>query len=310
MAFAIIRLPLGIISFTVAVVWWSIAVGGLSWPLWGWALPRGEQNQGLPELLGLGDSYLIDAIFYTVLGLIFALTLRWVIAAAAWAHAGPAVMMLSSRASMQEEVAAARASRDAGRTAQAGELRRLERDIHDGPQQQLVRLSMDLGRVRRQMDSNPQRAREILDEAIARSGSTLDELRALSRGIAPPLLVDRGLQAALQEIVDRAALPVHLQYDVREPLPEHVETAVYFVASEALTNVAKHARAYYASVHVESDGRELTVAVIDDGIGGAHLSKGSGLAGLADRVRSVDGVLEVQSPDGGPTIVQARMPCA
>lgn len=311
--FALVRLPLAIISFTLTVVWWSLAVGGLTWPIYGWALPRGEQNTSLPELLGMGDSYAIDTAFYLLIGAVFAATLRWAVAAAAWMHAGPAVLMLSSRAAMQEELNAARASRDAGRTAQASELRRLERDIHDGPQQQLVRLSMDLGRARLQMERDTQRAQEILDEAIARSGATLDELRALSRGIAPPLLVDRGLKAALQEIVDRAPIPVHLEYAVDQPLPEHLETIVYFVASESLTNMAKHAEASFGSVHVVREstvhGPELRVSVTDDGIGGAHIAKGSGLSGLVDRVRSVDGMLDILSPAGGPTVIEARIPC-
>lgn len=311
--FALLRLPLGIISFTLTLVWWSLAVGGLTWPIYGWVLPRGEQNSSLPELLGMGDSYFIDAAFYLVIGIVFAATLRWAVYIAAWIHAGPAVLMLSSRAAMQEEISAARASRDAGRTAQASELRRLERDIHDGPQQQLVRLSMDLGRARHQMARDPQRAQEILDEAIARSGATLDELRALSRGIAPPLLVDRGLRAALQEIVDRAPIPVHLEYEVDGELPDHVQTTVYFVVSEALTNMAKHAQASFGSVHVVREaamhGPELRVAVTDDGVGGAHIAKGSGLSGLVDRVRSVDGMLDILSPAGGPTVIEARIPC-
>lgn len=313
-AFALVRLPLGIISWVIVVTWWSGAIAGLTYPLYGWAIPRGPDNQDLPELLGLGDNYFIACAFYLVIGAFFALTLRWAVLVASWVHAGPAVMMLSSRAQLQEEIATVQEGRAASRQAQAGALRRLERDIHDGPQQQMVRLSMDLGRARQQMERDPERARQILDEAITRSTSTLDELRALSRGIAPPILVDRGLQAALAEIVTRAPVPVHLQYDVDRELPEHIETTAYFVVSEALTNTAKHARAGLGSVLVtiEPNGRgaELRVVVTDDGGGGAHMAKGTGLAGLADRVRAVDGELEILSPPGGPTTIEARMPCA
>lgn len=314
-AFNLVRLPLGIASFTLATTWWAGALGGLSYPVWGWAIPRGPQHQDLPELLGLGDSFLVAVAFNLVVGLFFALTLRWVILAATWVHAGPALMMLSSRATMQQELASVHEGRAAARQAQAGSLRRLERDIHDGPQQQIVRLSMDLGRARQQLERDPARARAILDDAIARSTSTLDELRALSRGIAPPILVDRGLKAALDEIATRAPVPVHVQYDVDRELPEHIEITIYFVVSEALTNLAKHAQASLGSVLVtieprRSGGEEVRVLVTDDGIGGAHLGKGSGLAGLADRVRAVDGELDILSPAGGPTTIEARMPCA
>ena len=320
-AFQLVRLPLGIFSFTLIVVWWAGALGGLTYVLWGWSIPATEANHTLPELLGISGGWIVDTLVYFVMGLFFALTLRWAALVAAWAHAGPALLLLCGRAAMQDEVVAAQAgreaavaSRDATRTAEHGALRRLERDIHDGPQQQLVRLSMDLGRARRQMQSDPERAREILDEAIARSGSTLDELRALSRGIAPPLLVDRGLKSALEEIVTRAPVPVYLEYDVPQDLPEHIEAGAYFVVSECLTNMAKHAEASFASVRVALEptltSRELVVAVTDDGIGGADTAKGSGLAGLADRVRSLEGVLDVLSPAGGPTVIEARIPCA
>lgn len=326
-AFQLVRLPFGITSFTLVVTWWAGALGGLTYPLWGWSLPRSAGNTQLPELLGLGSSYLVEVLWYLAIGLFFAVTLRPVMLAAAWVHAGPAVLLLCGRAAMQQEVdaaeadrdaaqarrAAAEASRDAGRTAEHGALRRLERDIHDGPQQQLVRLSLDLARARRQLSEDPDQARRILDEAIGRSGDTLDELRALSRGIAPPLLVDRGLQAALAEITARAPVPVYLEYDVSRELDEHVETGAYFVVSESLTNIAKHSCARSGSVRVTVEptlhGQELVVSVTDDGVGGAHLAKGSGLAGLADRMRSLGGVLDVFSPAGGPTVVEARIPC-
>lgn len=318
--FQLVRLPLGIISFTLVVTWWAGALGGLTYAAWGWAIPKADEQQTLPELIGLGNGYLVEVIWYLLIGLFFVLTLRWVTFVAAWVHAGPALFMLCGRAAMQLEVDQAQAardsavaSRDATRTAQQTALRRLERDIHDGPQQQLVRLSMDLGRARHHLNSDPERAREILDDAIARSGSTLDELRALSRGIAPPLLVDRGLKSALEEIVTRAPIPVYLEFDVPDELPEHVEVGAYFVVSECLTNIAKHAQATFGSVRVEIEptvtGRELVVAVTDDGIGGAAVANGSGLAGLADRVRSLEGVLDVLSPAGGPTVIEARIPC-
>lgn len=298
------------IAFSLTVTWWSVAVGGLSWVLWGWALPRGGDNQGLPELIGLGPSYWVALGFWFVAGLLFAATLPWVVRASAWMVTGPAMLLLSGRAQLQQEVEYQVKGREAARTAEAGSLRRLERDIHDGPQQRLVRLTMDLGRAKKQINDDPGRARDTIDEAITQTRQTLDELRALSRGIAPPVLSDRGLRAALQEIVARSSVPVHLRMDVQEDLPDHVETAAYFVVSEALVNVAKHSMASYAVIELSYQRPVLTVEVSDDGVGGAQLAKGHGLVGLADRVRSVDGVLNVTSPPGGPTRVTAEISCA
>lgn len=295
-------------TFVLAVVWWAVAFGGLSWLLWGWATRFGD-SATLPEVMGLGGSYAIELAFYTVLGLLFLLTLPWVMRALAWINTGPALLLLSGRASQQREVEYLVQGREAARTAEAGSLRRLERDIHDGPQQRLVRLSMDLGRAKKQVDKDPELARSILDEAIGQTRATLDELRSLSRGIAPPVLADRGLRAAMEEIVARSTVPVHLRMDLPEDLPDHVQTAAYFVVSEALVNVAKHAMASYAVVELSLERKVLTVKVSDDGVGGAQLAKGHGLVGLADRVRGVDGILNVTSPPGGPTELTAEIPC-
>jgi signal transduction histidine kinase len=200
--------------------------------------------------------------------------------------------------------------RDSAVSAEATALRRLERDIHDGPQQRLVRLAMDLGRARQQLDSDPAAARATLDEALGQTRETLDELRALSRGIAPPILTDRGLAAALHALAARGVIPVRLTVDPElDRLPAVVESTAYFVVAEALTNVAKHSRATSCAVAVGLAHGRLQVAVVDDGQGGAHAAKGHGLAGLADRVRAAGGTLGVVSPDGGPTEIRAELPC-
>jgi len=223
-------------------------------------------------------------------------------------HGGLAEAVLCGRAELQQEVARVEGGRDAARVAEAASLRRLERDIHDGPQQRLVRLSMDLGRARRQLDQDPAKVAETLDAALLQARETVDELRSLSRGIAPPLLVDRGLRAALGELMVRSDIPVESVVRVPDDLPPHVETTVYFVVAEALTNVAKHSGADRVSVQVTAGDGAVTVRVEDDGRGGAHLGKGQGLAGLAQRVAGVDGSLELSSPDGGPTVVAATIP--
>ena len=227
---------------------------------------------------------------------------------AACLHGSLAHVMLSSRAELQQEVRRVEGGREAARVAEADSLRRLERDIHDGPQQRLVRLTMDLGRARRQLTEDPDRASETIDAALLQARETVDELRSLSRGIAPPLLVDRGLTAALGELTVRSEVPVEATIDVPDTLPPHVETAVYFVVAEALTNVAKHSAATRASVGVWMENGGVEVRVEDDGVGGAHLAKGSGLAGLQQRVLAADGRLEVSSPAGGPTVVSAFIP--
>ncbi|WP_344652778.1 sensor histidine kinase [Cryptosporangium japonicum] len=180
-------------------------------------------------------------------------------------------------------------------------LRRLERDLHDGPQQRLVRLALDLGRAEHRFDADPSGARVVLADAIDQTREALDELRALSRGIAPPVLVDRGLRGALAALVRRSPVPVTLSVDVPDELPADVETTVYFVVAEALTNVAKHSGATHCRVEV---GRRR-VTVTDDGAGGATVRPGHGLDGLR---RRLGGRLEVTSPAGGPTTLVARIP--
>jgi signal transduction histidine kinase len=152
--------------------------------------------------------------------------------------------------------------------------------------------------------------RDTLDEAIAQTQETLDELRALSRGIAPPVLADRGLAAALAAVAARSPVPVELAVDLpAERLTPVTENTAYFVVSEALANVAKYSHATACRVEVRGEGDRLRVVVEDDGIGGALLVPGHGLAGLADRLRAVDGALFLDSPGGGPTRLTAELPC-
>jgi len=195
-------------------------------------------------------------------------------------------------------------------TAEAAALRRLERDIHDGPQQRLVRLAMELGRAQHHFDSRPEAAREALADAIAATQEALDELRALSRGIAPPVLVDRGLREALTALAARSTTPVELDAaPLDRRLDAAVETAAYFVIAEALTNVAKHSHARRCAIGLRHGEGTVRVWVTDDGVGGAALDKGHGLRGLDDRLHAAGGRLRVTSPSGGPTTVTAELPC-
>jgi signal transduction histidine kinase len=189
------------------------------------------------------------------------------------------------------------------------ERRRLERDLHDGAQQRLVALRLHLRMARDRAAKDPDGAREMLDAAMAELDEALAELRELARGIHPAVLADRGLEPALNALASRAPLPVEVTEAPHERLPATVEAAAYFVVAEALTNVARYAEASHATVAVERRNGHALVEVRDDGVGGADVSRGTGLTGLADRLAALDGRLEVVSPSGGGTVVRADIPC-
>ena len=210
-------------------------------------------------------------------------------------------------AELRESLEELRASRARIVEAADAERRRLERDLHDGAQSRLVALALLLRTARRQAGDNPGLA-ETLDRAAQELQTSLGELRELARGIHPAVLSDRGLEPALHAVVDRAPVPVTLEVDTPERLPEPVETAAYFVVSEALANVAKYARANQATVAVRRVDGRVTVDVVDDGVGGADATHGSGLRGLADRVAALDGTLSLHSPAGQGTRLHAEIP--
>ncbi|MEW6581865.1 MAG: histidine kinase [Actinomycetota bacterium] len=187
--------------------------------------------------------------------------------------------------------------------------RRIERDLHDGAQQRLVAVALSLRMARGRIRDDPATAAELLDAAGAELDQALAELRELARGIHPAVLTDRGLGPALAALAGRSPVPVELDADIDGGLPAPVEAAAYFVAAEALTNVARYARATHARICVARVAGAARIEVRDDGVGGADPDAGSGLRGLADRVAALDGRLEVVSPPGGGTIVRAVIPC-
>jgi len=188
------------------------------------------------------------------------------------------------------------------------ERRRIERDLHDGPQQRLVAIAMDLGMARERLARDPDGARELLDKAHSASKEAITEMRQVARGIHPPVLTDRGLDAALSALAARSPVPVEVHVDVPVRPSPTVEAIAYFCVSEALTNVAKHSRATAARVDVRNAAGRLEVHVSDNGVGGADEAGGTGLHGLSDRVRAVDGSIEVTSPPGGPTVIVVSLP--
>ncbi len=195
------------------------------------------------------------------------------------------------------------------------ERRRIERDLHDGAQQRLVSLAMNLGMARARFTSAPEPVREAIADAHDEAVLALSEMREFIRGLHPAVLNDRGLDAALSGLAARAPLPVRVRVDAPRPASPSVEAVAYFIVSEALTNVVKHAQATQAEVTVTRRGDVLRIAVTDDGSGGAvppesdGAGAGTGLRGLAQRAAAVDGTLTIDSPPGGPTVIAAELPC-
>ncbi|MFE4518265.1 histidine kinase [Kitasatospora sp. NPDC056783] len=190
------------------------------------------------------------------------------------------------------------------------ERRRIERDLHDGAQQRLTSLAMNLGLARRTLKDVPPAVMQVIVEAHEEAQAAIDELRDLVRGLHPAVLEDRGLDAALSGVAARAPLPVRLEVDLSEQIAPTVEAVAYFTVSEALTNVAKHARANRVDLSVRTADGRLRLVISDDGVGGADPTRGTGLTGLRKRAASVDGTLSVLSPLGGPTTITVELPCA
>lgn len=213
------------------------------------------------------------------------------------------------QAEVRAQLTEVRASRARIVEATDAERRRIERDIHDGAQQRLVALSLAIGRARGQLGpaADPE-LEATLAQASDELRAALAELRELARGIHPAILTQAGLEPAVRSLVDRAAVPTTLDFALTSRLPEPVEAAAYFVVSEALTNVAKHAAAGSTRVGLRAEKGTLVVEVRDDGCGGADPARGSGLRGLRDRVEAVGGTLETMSPAGGGTTVRATLP--
>jgi signal transduction histidine kinase len=232
-----------------------------------------------------------------------------------WALMSAALLEPTRKAVLEGRVAALAASRADTVDSAAAEIRRIERDLHDGAQARLVALSMSLGLADELVADDPDRARVLLAEARQTTATVLQELRDLVRGIHPPVLADRGLVKAVRAMALDSPLPVGVRTtgfgDAEElRLPEPVEACAYFVVSEAMANIGKHARARRVEIRLELVDQTLYASIGDDGRGGARLNAGSGLTGLARRLAAFDGTLTVTSPPGGPTILTMELPCA
>lgn len=304
--FLMLLFPLGIVWFTVLVTIWSVAGSLIAAPVIMWATEtEWVLNIGFLDVDTYTEALLVSAIGFFSIPVAARITL-----AAGTLHSDLAMTLLGPSRARELEGAVRTVSVQHQKSLESAdtERRRIERDLHDGAQQRLVALAMDLGRAKEKFDEDPDAARGILDEAHGQAKLALQELRDLARGIHPAVLTDRGLDPALSALAARSPVPVEVDYQVVGRLPINVESAAYFVASESLANVGKHASATVAVVNVEEHNGHLVVEVMDDGVGGA-VPTGNGLAGLADRVEALGGSLAVVSPGGGPTLIRARIPC-
>ena len=284
---------------------------------YGWGLPAGNMlHRGLyfgdpgyyhlPRILGLP----VD-IWLTAAGVAGLLAAPWLTAGVHRLDVRTARALLgpSRTSELEHRVEQLSQTRAGVVDAADAERRRLERDLHDGTQQRLVSLAINLGMARAQVN-NTEEARQAIADAHEEAKSALAELRDLIRGLHPAVLEDRGLDAALSGVAARMPIPVRLTVDLpRRPAPV-IEAVAYFVVSEGLANIVKHAQASQAEVIVSRAGDRLHIIVSDDGVGGADPSRGTGLTGLANRAASVDGTFEIVSPPDGPTLLTVDLPCA
>jgi signal transduction histidine kinase len=307
LTFLFLQFPFGLLSFIVAVTVLSVGLSGLTLPLWYWAVPDGA-DWTLFQLIDLDT--LPEALAAALLG---ALVLWLGIPALGWLgrfYGAYAEVLLGSNED-PAVTAAMTDLRDArSRIIEAAdaERRRIERDLHDGAQQRLVALSLNLRMAEKRAAEGDPAAAELVRSAGEEANLALKELRDLARGIHPAMLTNRGLTAALDDLAARASVPVEIVAVPPQRLPDQVESTVYFLVSECLANVGKHAQATEATVAVTVVGDEVEVIVKDDGVGGADLSDGSGLQGLEDRVGALDGCVDIDSPAGAGTTVMATIP--
>ncbi|NEB00048.1 sensor histidine kinase [Streptomyces sp. SID13726] len=309
--YSVLHLPWAIFSFVVAVNFWAYGWALLTYPLWFWLFPVYGGQGGL-QLYGDETHHIyLDNPFEigvtALVGLLFTLATPWIVRALTTVDR---VMVhgLLGPSRLSARVVELESDRGVVVDTAAADLRRIERDLHDGAQARLVALAMDLGLAKEKLAEDPRAAARMVDEAHGEVKTALQELRDLARGIHPAVLTDRGLDAALSSVASRCTVPVQVEVDLPARPAPAIEGIAYFTVSELLQNISKHSRATWAAVDVWRVEDRLLLQVVDNGVGGADVSSGSGLAGLAERLDAVDGILVVDSPVGGPTRVTAELP--
>ncbi len=309
--YSVLHLPWAVFSFVVAVNFWVYGWALLTYPLWFWVFPAYVGQDGL-QLYGDETHHIyLDNPFEigvtALVGLLFTLATPWIVRALTTVDR---VMVhgLLGPTRLSARVVELESDRGVVVDTAAADLRRIERDLHDGAQARLVALAMDLGLAKEKLTEDPAAAARMVDEAHGEVKTALQELRDLARGIHPAVLTDRGLDAALSSVASRCTVPVQVEVDLPSRPAPAIEGIAYFTVSELLQNISKHSRATWAAVDVWRVEDRLLLQVVDNGVGGADVSSGSGLAGLAERLDAVDGILVVDSPVGGPTRVTAELP--
>ncbi|MEW1888490.1 MULTISPECIES: sensor domain-containing protein [unclassified Streptomyces] len=309
--YALLHFPWAVFAFCVALTLQAWGWAALTYPLWHWFVPS---HTGVSGIQLYGDTqhevYLdsgVDLALTAGLGLGIVLVTPWVIRGLATVDRLMVAGLLSP-SRLAERVTELESDRGVVVDTAAADLRRIERDLHDGAQARLVALAMDLGLAKEKLTDDPEAAARMVDEAHGEVKVALQELRDLARGIHPAVLTDRGLDAALSAVASRCTVPVTVEVDLPSRPAQAIEGIAYFTVSELLQNISKHSGATRASVDVWRTEDRLLLQVTDDGRGGADLASGSGLAGLTERLDAVDGVLVVDSPAGGPTKVTAELP--
>ncbi|MGW7419816.1 sensor histidine kinase [Streptomyces sp. NPDC054813] len=309
--YAVLQFPWSMFSFVVALNFWAYGWALLTYPLWFWVFPMYAGQGGLQLYGDAHHSVYLDNPFEitvtALVGLLFTLATPWIVRALTLVDR-LMVHGLLGPSKLASRVVELESDRGVVVDTAAADLRRIERDLHDGAQARLVALAMDLGLAKEKLQEDPQVAARMVDEAHGEVKTALQELRDLARGIHPAVLTDRGLDAALSAVASRCTVPVRVEVDLAERPAAAIEGIAYFTVSELLQNISKHSRARGASVDVWRSEDRLMLQVVDDGVGGADTEKGSGLAGLAERLDAVDGILVVDSPAGGPTRVTAELP--
>ncbi|MER8231298.1 sensor domain-containing protein [Streptomyces sp. NPDC094049] len=309
--YALVHMPWAVFSFSVTVAFWSWGWGLFTYPLWQWVFPAYVGQDGI-QLYGDGThNFYLDSSFEIavtcVVGLLFVMVGPWLLRGFV-AVDRLLVSGLLGPSRLASRVTELESDRGVVVDTAAADLRRIERDLHDGAQARLSALAMDLGLAKEKVARDPEAAAVLVDEAHGEVKLALQELRDLARNIHPAVLTDRGLDAALSAVAGRCAVPVAVDVDLPARPVAAIEGTAYFTVSELLENVSKHARARRAWVDVWRAGDRLMLQVRDDGVGGAETTAGRSLAGLAERVGAVDGVLAVDSPTGGPTTVTVELP--
>ncbi|MEU0135233.1 sensor domain-containing protein [Streptomyces sp. NPDC006296] len=309
--YAVLHLPWAVFAFVVAVSFSAYGWAAFTYPLWHWVFPAYVGVDGIQLYGDRTHQVYLDSPFELAVtsgvGLGLVLVTPWIVRGLV-AVDRVMVLGLLGPSRLATRVSELESDRGVVVDTAAADLRRIERDLHDGAQARLVALAMDLGLAKEKLDHDPEAAARMVDEAHGEVKIALQELRDLARGIHPAVLTDRGLDAALSAIASRCTVPVDVVVDLDARPAQAIEGIAYFTVSELLQNVSRHARATRASVDVWRTADRLMLQVTDDGRGGAGGSAGGGLAGLAERLDAVDGVLVVESPAGGPTTVTAELP--